>query len=352
MMRLRTWGPQGSISQPAKEDQCAGEAQRLLEASAGSAGRFRRLVGLLVIGYLLALLLLPQPAGAQDGAPGTEAKIAASEPEFDLSDVLVTRTPLPSTSVELRYRYERDRERQEAGSAVTHVHQPSLNVSLAVTDWLQLSATLPYQIRDVRAPDTGSTETRNLGDVSAEFLVTFLKDSARQLAVAGGFDLGLPTGSIRDGTGGQWTLAPFLGAGKLLGPLQLMADVGFQDDFRAAPDGGKPKRELIYNLAVAYPLFETRFLPFVEVNGAYAFTGVPAIRHRGQLYLSPGVRISSVGWLSALAEHRPAASNERPNAPAEKPWWQRLSLAVGAQFPVTGAREFEWALTSALKLDL
>jgi hypothetical protein len=352
MMRLRTWGPQGSISQPAKEDQRGGEARGLLEASGGSTGRFRRLVGLLVIGYLLALLLLPQPAGALDSAPGTEAKIAASEPEFDLSDVLVTRTPLPSTSVELRYRYERDRERQEAGSAITHVHQPSLNISLAATDWLGLSATLPYQVRDVRASGSGFVETRNLGDVSTEVLVTFLKNPARQLAVAGGFDLGLPTGSIQDGTGGQWTLTPFLGAGKLIGPVQLLADVSFQDDFRAAPDGGKPKRELLYNLAVAYPFLDTQLLPFLEVNGAYAFTGVPAIRHRGQLYLSPGVRISPAGWLSALAEHRPAASNERPNAPAEKPWWQRLSLAVGAQFPVTGAREFEWALTSALKLDL
>ena len=46
-----------------------------------------------------------------------------------------------------------------------------------------------------------------------------------------------------------------------------------------------------------------------------------------------------------------AASSEQANAPGEKLWWQRLSLAVGAQFPLTSAREFEWALTSALKLD-
>jgi hypothetical protein len=33
------------------------------------------------------------------------------------------------------------------------------------------------------------------------------------------------------------------------------------------------------------------------------------------------------------------------------PWWQKLSFAVGAQFPVTAAREFEFALTTSLKLD-
>ncbi len=296
------------------------------------------------------------PPSTQEGPTGAATPRAreaqeAPEPEFDLADVLVTRTPLPSTSVELRYRFERDRERQEAGSAVTHVHQPALNGSLAVTDWLQLSATLPYQVRDVRAPDTGSTESQDLGDVSTEVLVTFLKDAARQLAVAGGVDLGLPTGSIQDGTGGQWTLTPFLGAGKLVGPVQLMADVSYQNDFRAAPDGGTPERKLLYNLAVGSLLFDSQLFPFLEVNGAYAFTGLPAIRHRGQLYLSPGVRVSPAGWLAALAEPRPAASSEQADAPGGKPWWQRLSLAVGAQFPLTSAREFEWALTSALKLD-
>jgi hypothetical protein len=226
-----------------------------------------------------------------------------------------------------------------------------LNFSFELTDWLGLSATLPYQVRDVRGPDSDTSEARNLGDVSTEVLVTFLNDPARQLAVAGGFDIGFPTGSIQDGTGGQWTLTPFLGAGQLIGPVQLMADVSFQDDFRAAPDGGERKRELLYNLAVAYPLFDTQLLPFLEVNGAYAFTGVSAIRHRGQVYLSPGVRISPAGWFTARAAQRPAPRGEQPNAPGGRAWWQRFSLAVGAQFPLTQAREFEWGLTSSLKID-
>jgi hypothetical protein len=254
--------------------------------------------------------------------------------------------------VELRYRYERDRDRQDEGTAVTHVHQPSAILSVSPTDWLGLSLAIPYQVRDLRAPDGTSAETRNLGDLSTEVLATFLKDPARQLAVAGGFDLGVPTGSITDGTGGQWTLTPFLAAGKLIGSVQLLADVGYQNDFRAAPDAGQIKRELLYNLAVGHRLFDGQLFPFVELNGAYAFTGAPTIRHRGQLYLSPGIRISSGGWLAALVGPRGSKDGETAQASREKPWWQRLSLAIGAQFPLTQAREFEWGLTTSLKLDL
>lgn len=322
----------------------------MLRGSLGETGSIGWGLGLPAFGLVL-VLCLPLTSGAQERASSTQDQ-AVPEPGFDLADVLVTRTPLPGSSVELRYRYERDRDQQEAGSAVTHVHQPSAILSLAATDWLGFSATIPYQVRDLRTPDGTSSETRNLGDVSTEVLVTFLKDPARQLALAGGFDLGVPTGSIRDGTGGQWMLTPFLGAGKLLGPVQLMADVSYQDDFRAAPDGGQIKRELLYNLAAGPLLFDGQLFPFLEVDGAYAFTGVPAIQHRGQLYLSPGLRISPAGWLAGLVQPRGSSAGEKSLSSEEKPWWQRLSLAIGAQFPLTRAREFEWGLTTSLKLDL
>jgi hypothetical protein len=131
-----------------------------------------------------------------------------------------------------------------------------------------------------------------------------------------------------------------------------MADGSYQDDFRAAPDAGQIKRELLYNLAVGPLLFDGQLFPFLELDGTYAFTGTPTIRHRGQLYLSPGIRISSGGWLAALVEPRGSSDGEKSQSSKEKPWWQRLSLAIGAQFPLTQAREFEWGLTTSLKLDL
>jgi len=326
------------------------QAPGMLRGSLGETGSIGWGLGLPAFGLVLALCL-PLASGAQERVSRAQDQ-AVPEAEFDLADVLITRTPLPGSSVELRYRYERDREQQDAGSAVTHVHQPSAILSLAATDWLGLSATIPYQVRDLRTPDGTSSETRNLGDLSTEVLATFLKDPVQQLAVAGGFDLGVPTGSIKDGTGGQWTLTPFLGAGKLVGPVQLMADGSYQDDFRAAPDAGQIKRELLYNLAVGPLLFDGQLFPFLELDGTYAFTGTPTIRHRGQLYLSPGIRISSGGWLAALVEPRGSSDGEKSQSSKEKPWWQRLSLAIGAQFPLTQAREFEWGLTTSLKLDL
>ena len=192
------------------------QAPGMLRGSLGETGSIGWGLGLPAFGLVLALCL-PLASGAQERVSRAQDQ-AVPEAEFDLADVLITRTPLPGSSVELRYRYERDREQQDAGSAVTHVHQPSAILSLAATDWLGLSATIPYQVRDLRTPDGTSSETRNLGDLSTEVLATFLKDPVQQLAVAGGFDLGVPTGSIKDGTGGQWTLTPFLGAGKLVGP--------------------------------------------------------------------------------------------------------------------------------------
>lgn len=56
-------------------------------------------------------------------------------------------------------------------------------------------------------------------------------------------------------------------------------------------------------MAVAYPLFEQRVIPFLELNGAYVVKADPALKHRGQLY---------------------------------------LSLVVGIQFPLTASRAFEW----------
>lgn len=318
-------------------------------APRGEAGRIGWGLGVPALALLLALCTPAAPRAQERAAPPQDQ--AAPEAEFDLTDALITRTPLPGSSVELRYRYERDRDLQDAGSAVTHVHQPSAILSIAPTDWLGLSATIPYQFRDLRAPDGTAAETRNLGDLSTEVLATFLNDPARQLAVAGGFDLGVPTGSIKDGTGGQWTLTPFLGAGKLVGPVQLLADVSYQDDFRAAPDGGQIKRELLYNLAVGPRLCDGQLFPFVELNGAYAFMGDPAIRHRGQLYISPGVRVSPAAWLAGLGGSPGSANGEKSPSAEEKPWWQRLSLAIGAQFPVTQAREFEWGLTTGVKLD-
>ena len=243
--------------------------------------------------------------------------------------------------MQVGYRFERSSE----GGSTTHLNELAVAGSLAVTDWLQLSAALPYQFLSTRAPE-GSTTTDGVGDAAVELLVAPLQSPALGLAVAGGLNVGFPTGSMSKGTGGQWTLTPFVTAGKLLGSVQLLADVGYQAELRSPADGSQPQRRLLYNVALGYPLLAGRLFPFLELNGAYTFTGDPALRHQGQLALTPGVRLNPVALFAAGEPTKSGAA-----LPAEKPWWDGLSFAIGGQFPVTASREFDWALLTSLKYD-
>ncbi len=97
-------------------------------------------------------------------------------------------------------------------------------------------------------------------------------------------------------------------------------------------------------------------MPFLTVNGAYAFSGPSEIRHRGQFYLSPGLRIGPAAVKGKVEPEGPPARADIANIaagqePAMGPWWKGLSLAVAPQFPLTAAREFEWAITASFKLE-
>ena len=313
----------------------------------------RCLPGLLILALLLGLFLPPIPkiqAGSGDAPKAGEAQ----EVDLDFSDLLYVRTPIPGTNLEFGYRFERIRDRTDAGSAVTYKNEASLALNRAVTDWLSLSLEMPYQFLSLHPADgSPSTRVNNLGDLTAEGFVTLLRDPVRKLAVAAGLDVGVPTGSVHDGTGGQWTLTPFVNAGMMLGPIQILADVNYMADLRAQPDGGSRKQELQLNLGIGYPMARAWAIPFLTLNGAYAFSGPSEIRHRGQLYLSPGVRVGPAAVAGASGSDEPpaGAKSAAGQESSATPWWKGLSLAIGPQFPLTSAREFEWGMSTALKLD-
>ncbi|HEX7513908.1 MAG TPA: hypothetical protein VF464_11095, partial [Candidatus Methylomirabilis sp.] len=241
----------------------------------------RCLSGLLIFALLLGLFLPPIPK-VQAGSADTPKAGEAQEADLDFSDLLYVRNPLPATDVEVGYRFERISDRKEAGSALTHKNEVSLALSLAATEWLGLSVEMPYQFLSIRPANGSSTQVDNLGDLTAEGFVTLLRDPVRRLAVAAGLDVGVPTGSVHDGTGGQWTLTPFVNAGMMLGPIQLLADVNYIAELRSLPDAGPRKQELMLNLGAAYPVAGSWILPFLTLNGAYAFSGPSEIRQRGQ----------------------------------------------------------------------
>jgi hypothetical protein len=307
------------------------------------------LVGLL--GMLVPSVLFAQPPTTP--APQAEM-VDLAEPELEFTDVLFTQKPMQDDEAEFEYRFDRNRERTESGDVIKYTHEFALGLGWRITDWLGVSFEIPYQINDVRSrdPTTGEQvepDTRNIGDMAGQVLVTFWKNPDWQLALAGGLEVGFPTGSFRDGTGDGWAMSPFLSLGKLFGDLQVLGHLGYTAKLKRPAEGQDRGQELFYNLALAYPLFERRLIPFFEVNGVYVIAGEPALKHKGQLSLSPGIRVNPFGDVHGNGGHGHNHGHGHGNG--EHPWYERLSLAVGAQFPVTDAREFEFALTTQLKLE-
>lgn len=263
---------------------------------------------------LIALLLVGSEAVAAAPAPPAPAATTreAEAAELDFVDVLFTPTPLPGTDITLAYRFERTRERTESGDVISYNHEVSVGLSWAITDWWGVSLGIPYQITDVRTTDpaTGAQvapDTRNLGDITLGSQVTFYKNPAWRFAIGGALELGLPTGPIADGTGGQWTVKPSLIVGQWLGPVQLLADLGFGWELRQLSPEEERGQELTYKVAVAYPLVEQRVIPFLELNGAYVAQGDPALKHPGAAVPEPGAPGLPLRWRAGGGRHRPAA---------------------------------------------
>jgi hypothetical protein len=311
---------------------------------------------LVIVFPLLACLALSPAAGAQQAtAPQLQSEtVDLREPELEFMDVLFTQKPTQDNEVEFGFRFERQSENEETGSVTTHAYEFSLGFGMRITEWLGVSFEIPYQINDVRTTDpaTGAQslpDSRNIGDGTGQLLFTFWRDPERQFAAAGGLEVAFPTGSFEDGTGEGWALAPFLSVGKLFGPFQVLGNLGYTANLKQPGEGEERGQQLFYNLALAYPLFEKRLIPFFELNGVYAFAGEPSLKHKGQLYLSPGIRINPFGDVHGDGGHEHSHGQSHGNG--GHPWYERLSLAVGAQFPVTAAKEFEWALSTSLKLE-
>jgi hypothetical protein len=307
-----------------------------------------------VVALVLVFAGQAPPVLAQPAPPSTTQVevINLGEPEVEFADVLFTQKPMQDNEVEFGFRFERQRENADTGGVTTRAYEFSLGFGMRINDWLGVSFEIPYQINDSRTTDpaTGAQlvpDSRNIGDATGQVLVTFWKDPDWQLALAGGVEVGFPTGSFQDGTGEGWAVSPFLSVGKLFGRFQVLGNLGYTANLKQPGEGEERGQQLFYNLALAYPLFEKRLIPFFELNGVYTFSGEPNLKHKGQLYLSPGIRINPFGDVHGHEGHGHAHGHGNGG----HPWYERLSLAVGAQFPVTAAKEYEWALTTSLKME-
>jgi hypothetical protein len=100
---------------------------------------------------------------------------------------------------------------------------------------------------------------------------------------------------------------PSLIVGQWLGPVQLLADLGFGWELRQLSPEEERGQELTYKVAVAYPLVEQRVIPFLELNGAYVAQGDPALKHPGAAVPEPGAPGLPLRWRAGGGRHRPAA---------------------------------------------
>ena len=266
--------------------------------------RVRRIaaVGLIIMGLSGAL-----PALARGEEEKTE--------EVSLPSTLVTEGATPATEVEGTFTMSKSRTERAYGfgfSSVQYSPVPSFGIKLAV----------PAAVRDPR--DTEPT-VAGISDVSLMAKYAPLLLPAQQFALSGGLKLTFPTGSERRELGGEFSIAPFLAAGKVFGPLSLQADVFYSwqlnrprriEPEEEGEEAVTPDKEqgVTANLTGTFSLLGWLGL-ILELNSVTVVKGDEELKERVQLYLTPGVSVEPAkGW----------------------------NLRAGIQLPVTRAKEFDY----------
>jgi hypothetical protein len=187
---------------------------------------------------------------------------------------------------------------------------------------LGLKLVVPFSVVDPR--DDGAT-------VAGPRDLQLLAQSAPLVSRTHLFGLGaavrltLPTGSEQRGLGGALALAPGLLAGKVwrVGDsiVGLQADAFYEWRLDRPPrvDGESPDRAQRFtaNLPAAFAAVRA-LTAILEVNAVTLVAGDPALRGRGQVYVTPGFSLEPVpGW----------------------------SFRAGVQVPLTSARELNYNVT-------
>ena len=212
-----------------------------------------------------------------------------------ICSALVTR-PIPTCHAE----HEKGREGRATELAAA-IEWPIL------PRW-QVEVEFPFVIRD----PTDGPAVGGLSDITLENKVLLYKSVEYRLLVSTGVEVKFPSGSERRGLGGELAIEPFLTAGIVLGPFDLLGEVAYEWTL-------KPEREeqLTTGLALGYPASRW-FTPFLELRGVTLTRGED---QRTQLYLVPGFNM------------RP-----RPG----------VTVRVGVQLPITEAKDFDYQIRGAV----
>ena len=249
---------------------------------------------------LLALLVLcPMCAWADE------------EPDIRFFYPIVTRRPVIERELEFGF--------QRAQSSEGNTNQLSAAIEWPLTRWWQLEIEVPFVIQNPR----DAVSTAGPGDLTVENKFLLWKSLQYLTAVAGGFEVRLPSGSERRGLGGEFSVEPFLTAGIALGPFDVMAEVAYEWNLNNVP--GQREQELTANLAVGWPVSRW-FTPLLELNTVTMIQGTevedgPKLRGRTQVYLTPGFNV------------RPLPG---------------MTFRAGVELPTSSAKTFDYRVRGAL----
>ena len=249
---------------------------------------------------LAALALCPMSARAAD-----------EEPDIRFFYPVVARRPVIER--ELEFGFQRSQSREGNTSQVSGA------VEWPLTRWWQVEIEVPFVIQN----PIDALSTAGPGDLTVENKFLFWRSVQYMAAVAGGFELRLPSGSERRGLGGEFGVEPFLTAGIALGPFDVIGEIAYEWNLNNVH--GQREQELTANLAVGWPVSRW-FTPLLELNTVTMIQGTveedsPKLGGRTQIYLTPGFNV------------RPLPG---------------VTFRAGVELPTSSAKTFDYRVRAAL----
>jgi hypothetical protein len=236
---------------------------------------------------------------------------ADDEPDIRFFYPIVTRRPVIER--ELEFGFQRSQARDG------NTNQVSGAIEWPLTRWWQVEIEVPFLIQN----PNDAVSTSGPGDLTVENKFLLWRSIQYLTAVAGGFELRLPSGSERRGLGGEFGVESFLTAGIALGPFDVMTEIAYEWNLNNVP--GQREQALTANLAVAWPVSRW-FTPLLELDTVTMVQGTaqadsPKLRDRTQIYLTPGFNV------------RPLPG---------------VTFRAGVELPTSSARTFDYRVRAGL----
>jgi hypothetical protein len=241
-----------------------------------------------------------------------------AEPNIAYFYPLVTRRPIIERELEFGLTHAKGQGVHETAATAA--------IEFPILPRLQFEIEVPFLFLK---PDEGKT-VAGFGDIELQAKLQVFKSVQYRTLVAFGLESRLPSGSRARGLGGEHSIEPFLTAGTVLGPFDIIGEVAYEWVLNG--DEHPREQEFSASLAIAYPV-SRRFAPLLELVTVTQTRGPavhpeeaeePSLLHKTQVYLVPGFNF------------RP-----RPG----------MTFRAGVQILVTTAKAFDYQVLSALVVE-